>query len=71
MGALVSVAGPLLRGRHGGDEAVQDDVEEGEDDLGRVGDEDGTNDTSFVGPGDFPACDEVMGGDGANAERPD
>lgn len=69
MDALVSVVGPLLRGRHGGDEAIQNEVEEGEDDLRDVGYEHRANDTPFAARGDAPTCDEIVRGNDANAER--
>lgn len=58
--AFESVIGPFAGGEHGGELAVVDDVDEGEEDLGEVGEED-VWDYGFVARGEVDV-DEVVWG---------
>lgn len=53
---------------HAGEEAVEDEVEEGDEELWEVGDEDGLDDGGVAGAGECPALDERVGVERAEAD---
>lgn len=53
---------------HAGEEAVEDEVEEGEEELGEVGDEDSLDDGRVAGAGEGPALNERVGVERAEAD---